>query len=93
MADIARKTALDILNTVSLKNNYTLDRIITDKIDNAALKLSSRDRNFVNALIFGVLRWQERLDWQIRHYSKISFNKIKPEILNVLRLGLYQCFF
>jgi 16S rRNA (cytosine967-C5)-methyltransferase len=93
MTDIPRKTALAVLNTLAEKRHAHLDRIITDSVDNAGLNLAMRDRNLVNALIFGVLRWRENLDWTIRHYSKTPLEKIRPEILNLLRLGLYQIFF
>jgi len=93
MTDIPRKAALTVLNTLSQKKHHHLDRIITDTIDNSALNLSNRDRKFLNALIFGVLRWRGNIDWIIRHHSKPPLEKINPEVLNILRLGLYQIFF
>jgi len=93
MTDIPRKTACTVLNTLSQKKHMHLDRIITDVIENGELKLSTRDRNFLNALIFGVLRWRGNLDWIIAQHSKTRFEKINPEVLNILRLGLYQIFF
>jgi len=93
MIDIPRKTALTVLKALSKKKHHHLDRIISDSIDNADLKLSIRDRKFLNALIFGVLRWRGQLDWIIRQHSKTHLEKITPEILNILRLGLYQIFF
>ncbi|MBC2715542.1 MAG: 16S rRNA (cytosine(967)-C(5))-methyltransferase RsmB [Desulfobacteraceae bacterium] len=93
MTDTPRKTALTVLNSLSQKKHHHLDRIITDSIDNTDLKLSIRDRKFLNALIFGVLRWRGNLDWIISRYSKTHLEKINPEVLNILRLGLYQIFF
>ncbi len=93
MTDIPRKKALTVLNKMSQQRHFHLDRIITDKIDNADLKISSRDRNFLNALIFGVLRWRGNLDWIITRYSKTPLAKINPAVLNILRLGMYQIFF
>ncbi|MFZ2633716.1 MAG: 16S rRNA (cytosine(967)-C(5))-methyltransferase RsmB [Desulfosalsimonadaceae bacterium] len=93
MTDIPRNTALSVLNTLAEKHHSHLDRIITDSVDNAGLNLSMRDRKLINALIFGVLRWRGNLDWIIKHYSKTPLDKIHPEILNILRIGLYQIFF
>ncbi|MDA3896557.1 MAG: 16S rRNA (cytosine(967)-C(5))-methyltransferase RsmB [Desulfobacteraceae bacterium] len=93
MTDIPRKTALTVLNKLSQQRHFHLDRIITDKVDNADLNISSRDRNFLNALIFGVLRWRGNLDWIITRYSKTPLAKINPAVLNILRLGMYQIFF
>lgn len=93
MTDIPRKTALLVLDIVFQKNHAHLDRIITDVVDNADLDLSGRDRNFINILIFGVLRWREKIDWIIARYSNTPLKKINPGVLNILRLGLYQIFF
>ncbi len=93
MTDIPRKTALLVLDTLSQKNHPHLDRIITDVVDNADLHLSGRDRKFINILIFGVLRWREKIDWIIARHSNTPLKKINPGVLNILRLGLYQIFF
>jgi 16S rRNA (cytosine967-C5)-methyltransferase len=44
-------------------------------------------------LTYGVIRWEGKLDWVIRQFSKIPFGKIESETLNILRLGLYQILF
>ncbi len=93
MTDIPRKTALTILIKISKKHFHHLDRIITDDIDHQDHHMTRRDRNFINVLIYGVLRWRQNLDWIIRHCSKTKLEKIQPEILNILRLGLFQIFF
>ena len=93
MTDIPRNAAITVLNTLSQKKHHHLDRIITDSIDNSKLNLSNRDRKFLNALIFGVLRWRGNIDWIICQHSKTPLEKINPEVLNILRLGLYQIFF
>ena len=53
-------------------------------------KLSRLDRSLVNALVFGVIRWRGKIDFTIKHFSKTPLKKIKPEILNCLRLGIFQ---
>lgn len=93
MTDTPRKTALTILNKLSKGHPHHLDRIIDDDVDHADNPMSRRDRNLMNALIYGVLRWRGKLDWMIRLYSKTPIEKIRPDILNILRLGLFQIFF
>jgi 16S rRNA (cytosine967-C5)-methyltransferase len=44
-------------------------------------------------LTYGVFRWEGKLDWVIRQFSEIPFEKIEIETLNILRLGLYQILF
>ena len=55
--------------------------------------LTSLDRAFLTELTYGVLRWRGRLDWVIRQFSKTPFEEIESEIVNILRLGLYQILF
>jgi 16S rRNA (cytosine967-C5)-methyltransferase len=85
-----RKTALDVLNTLTGANaNKTLDSILDD-IPRHDRYLSRRDRALFTALVFGVLRWRNRLDHIIHHFSNIPVQKIEPGVLNILRLGLFQ---
>jgi 16S rRNA (cytosine967-C5)-methyltransferase len=66
-----------------------LDSILEDiSVDGAAE--SRRDRALLQALVYGVLRWRGRLDYVIRHLSTTRIDKIKPDVLNILRLALFQ---
>ena len=83
-----RKTALDVLNTLD-KGNLTLDSIL-ETITNDETAESRRDRALLQALVYGVLRWRKRLDYVINHFSRTRIDKIRPEVLNILRLALFQ---
>ncbi len=83
-----RKTALDVLNTLT-RGKKTLDSILRD-IPQHDRYLSRRDRALFTAMVYGVLRWRSRLDHIILHFSKIPIQKIEPGVLNILRLGLFQ---
>jgi len=91
MADTARKTSLYILNTLD-KGHKTLDTIIDERLSKDT-RLSRKDRTLVQALVYGVLRWQGKLDWIIDYFSKTRLDKIEPKVLNILRLGLFQIIF
>ncbi len=54
---------------------------------------SDRDKAFTLHLVQGVLRWRLRLDWIIRQSLRFPFRNIRPDVLNVLRLAVYQIFF
>src|SRR5262249_7805828 len=41
-------------------------------------------------LSLGVLRWQIRLDFLIERYARRPLQKLDPEVVVALRLGLYQ---
>ena len=84
----ARKSALDILNTLD-KGHCTLDAIL-EKYFATANPGSRQDRALIMALVYGVLRWRGRLDYLISTFSSTRFNKINPIVLNILRLALFQ---
>jgi 16S rRNA (cytosine967-C5)-methyltransferase len=84
----ARKVALDTLNTLD-QGHRTLDSIMEEAVAEDA-GVSKRDRAFIQALVFGVLRWRGRLDFIINHFSSTRFDKIDPRVLNILRLALFQ---
>lgn len=56
-------------------------------------RLDERDRAFVNSLVQGVLRQRLRLDWTIEWLSAFPLKKIDGDVLNILRMALYQIFF
>jgi len=85
--DDARSLALHILNKLD-KSNKTLDSLLEEFHKDHLI--SNRERALFNALVYGVLRWKGRLDWIISHFSKMHINKTKSEVLNILRIGLFQ---
>ena len=64
-----------------------------DKMGAADSLCDGRDRDLLNAIVFGVLRWRGRLDYLIARFSKTPLVKIDPSILNILRTGLFQIIF
>jgi 16S rRNA (cytosine967-C5)-methyltransferase len=86
-----RAISFDLLNRVEETDRHP-DDLLSDSFKRYR-HLTSLDRAFLTELTYGVLRWKGRLDWIIRHFSNIPFEKIDSEILNTLRLGLYQIFF
>lgn len=83
----ARDFALSILNTLNA-GGQTLDALLCD-VDEQGV-LDPRERGFLNALVYGVLRWRGHLDWMIGQFSRTRLKQIDPVILNILRLGLFQ---
>jgi 16S rRNA (cytosine967-C5)-methyltransferase len=55
--------------------------------------LDPRDRALVTELVYGVLRWQGRLDWIINQQINIDPAKIAQPVRLVLRLATYQLLF
>ncbi len=55
--------------------------------------LSPQLRPFTTELVYGVLRWQERIDYVIRSFASVKPEKMEHRVLNALRLGVYQLLF
>lgn len=83
-----RAICLEILRLLDQTDRHP-DLLLSDSFKRYR-HLTSLDRAFLTELTYGILRWRERLDWIIRHLSTIPFEKLEPETLNLLRLGLYQ---
>ena len=86
-----RAICLDILNWVEEADLHP-DRLLADSFKRYR-HLTLLDRSFLTELTYGTIRWRGKLDWVIHHFSKIPFEKIELETLNILRLGVYQILF
>ncbi|MGQ9647392.1 MAG: 16S rRNA (cytosine(967)-C(5))-methyltransferase RsmB [Thermodesulfobacteriota bacterium] len=86
-----RAISLEILKRIEETDRHP-DDLLSDSFKRYR-HLTSLDRAFLTELTYGVLRWRGRIDWIIRHFSNLPFEKIEPDMLNTLRLGLYQIFF
>jgi 16S rRNA (cytosine967-C5)-methyltransferase len=90
MAD-ARTIACNILQRVD-QGTLTLDHLLEEH--SAVIDCLNRsDRALVHALVYGVLRWRNKLDWLINYFAAKPQKKIAVPVLTVLRLGLFQLFF
>ncbi len=83
-----RHKALAVLNALG-KGRTTLDAVMGRILDQDEA-LAGRDRAFAQTLIYGVLRWRNRLDWIVARFSKTPLQRMDPAVLNLLRLGLFQ---
>jgi 16S rRNA (cytosine967-C5)-methyltransferase len=86
-----RDNALQVLNALDDKKT-TLDHLMDDMHERFSIA-EKRDRALLQTLVYGVLRWRGRIDWIIKQFSKTKLNKIDPNILNILRLGIFQIAF
>ena len=84
----ARKSALYILDRLQ-QGQKTLDAVMAS-VDRKIHAMPSRDRALAQTIVYGVLRWQRRLDAYISHFSDTKKAHIDPIVLNLLRIGLFQ---
>lgn len=87
----ARFLAYQILLHLDQKPSQP-DRLIRAMLERHAA-MDPRDRALTTELVYGVLRWQAKLDWHIDQLSKIKPQKIHPAVRMSLRLALYQILF
>ncbi len=83
---MALETLLDVE-----KNKKKLDEAVHEKLKNYP-KLQKSRRSFYVRLTEGTCEIKIRLDYIIGSYSDVKINKIKPVILNILRLSVYQIY-
>lgn len=85
-----RTISLEILNKIESRHAYA-DILLDDAFRRHSLK--DADKGLLTELVYGVLRWEKRIDWIIGIFSSIKPVKMERDILNILRLGAYQLLF
>ncbi len=82
----AREVALACLLDLSES-----DASIASVVDNAFKRsaLNGRERRLANALVYGVVRWQQQLDWVLKHFINPRF-RLDAKHRAILRLGAFQ---
>jgi 16S rRNA (cytosine967-C5)-methyltransferase len=84
----ARHMAVDVLFRV-LSAKQTLDHHLS--LHNRKIeRLNRADRALFHAIVYGVLRWQTRLDWTIDNLASRPGKKIDPLVRIILRMGVFQ---
>lgn len=83
----ARLTALQALLRVDVEQGYS-NLVLAQALKKA--NLEPRDAAFSSTLFYGVLERRMTLDSVIAQYSKIPIRKISPDVLEILRMGIYQ---
>ncbi|MFN2339852.1 MAG: 16S rRNA (cytosine(967)-C(5))-methyltransferase RsmB [Halanaerobium sp.] len=71
------------------KGSYS-NLLLDSKLKNIA---DQRDKNLFTEIFYGVIRNKLYLDYIIEQFSKTPLKKMDQEVLNGLRIGVYQLFF
>ena len=85
---VTRVLAYQILLHLEQKAAHP-DRLIRTTLERHS-NLDARDRALLTELVYGVVRWQGRLDWHIDELSRTKPTRIDPAVRVLLRLALYQ---
>lgn len=82
----SRKVAFQILLRMESGRGFAVDLLQSPEV--SALK--EPDRRLATEIVMGVLRWRGELDFQIGRISAIEVAVLDPEVLVILRMGVYQ---
>ncbi len=85
----ARTTALEVLIRVERKG-HKVEQALEQAYGEG---LSVKDRGLMTELVYGVLRYRNRLDWALGQFCRKSIQKLSPTLRNILRMGAYQILF
>jgi 16S rRNA (cytosine967-C5)-methyltransferase len=83
----ARTIAVNLLSQAQ-DNRIALDQLL-NRAEKQIRQLNRPDRSLVHVLVYGVLRWQSRLDWVIDHLAARN-SKMDLMVRTILRMGLFQ---
>ncbi len=89
MAQCPRYLAIDILCQWQ-QSEQPIDALLEPQLQ--ALT-DVRDRKLMKAVVFGSLRTRGSLDWLLSRLSSTPLHRLKPNILQALRIGAYQLLF
>jgi 16S rRNA (cytosine967-C5)-methyltransferase len=89
--DRARTKALEVLIRWT-KRGSPMDPLFDEMVMGDFL-LTDLDQAFVREVVYGVLRWQGKLDWIISAYSHIKPHRMERAVIIILRMGAYQILF
>lgn len=86
----SRQICLTALNRIEIDgaySNITFGALISKE------KLSNEEKAFASRLFYGVLEKKRVLDFNIKPFLKRPIEKLDPDVLNILRMGMYQLLF
>jgi 16S rRNA (cytosine967-C5)-methyltransferase len=89
--DRARTKALEVLIRWE-KRGSPMDPLFDAMVVQDPL-ITDLDKTFVREVVYGVLRWQGKLDWIIAAYSHIKLHRMERAVITILRIGAYQLLF
>jgi len=86
---IAREIALRALAAV--RRGLFAEHALSRELDHQ--DVAREDRGLATELVYGVLRWRLRLDAIVNRCLDRPGSKLRPELLDILRIALYQLIF
>lgn len=85
--DNARRTAVKVLGEVLQKGAFS--NIVLGRELNKS-NLNDKDRALATEIVYGTLKYKYTIDVILNYYIKSDLEKMDGDILNILRISLYQ---
>jgi 16S rRNA (cytosine967-C5)-methyltransferase len=85
-ASPARQLAYRVLRRVEAGRGFAVDLLQGPAVS----ELKDADMRLATELVMGVLRWRGELDFQIERLSGQKLTRFDPEVMTLLRMGIYQ---
>ncbi len=82
----ARRVTFEALLQIETGEAHSDDLLHSEKV----CRLEQRDRNLTTELLYGILRWRNRLDYVLSAASSRPWEGIDVIVRSALRIGLYQ---
>jgi 16S rRNA (cytosine967-C5)-methyltransferase len=86
MIAAARRAAYGALRAVATRT-HDLGEALAESRERLP---DDRDRALTAAIVVGTLRWRNRLDWLLARAANRDVASLDPEVLDILRLSLFQ---
>ncbi|MDT8716474.1 16S rRNA (cytosine(967)-C(5))-methyltransferase RsmB [Clostridium sp. 19966] len=83
----SRKTAVAILEEVFQNKAYSN---IALKTTLNKYQFETNDRALITEIVYGTIKYKYTIDTILRYFIKIPFKKVDSNILNILRISIYQ---
>ena len=82
----ARSAAYHVLGHVDAGRGFAVDLLQGGGVSG----MKDVDRRLATEIVMGVLRWRGELDFEIERVSGRNLGNLDPEVINILRMGIYQ---
>lgn len=90
----ARQGSLQILNLFEKeKVKKHPQETLRSASDEVYARIAQKDRPLFTAIHKGIFRQKEKIDSVIAEFSKYKLQKLEPEVLNILRIGVFEIMF
>ncbi len=84
---MSRNIALKILNDIEKRKSFSNISINKSLSSN---NITNQEKSFISIIVYGIIERKITLDYIIDKYCKFSIKNINYNILNILRIGIYQ---